>query len=219
MKKITAILKKNRTIIKGIFWILGICLVTWVTSYVIHILPADHFGDMKGTLATMFASLCGGLLTLFGVDLTINNAEKSRKIDAIDKAKPYLNIRDLHGNTEYLSNCPNTDKIELIGECDWSNDQSLIFEITNISEALFLYKNIKIDGKNYGYWDTARPLAKHDKIIFSYTASVEHLSKIETIVIFGQDVLGNKYKYDVFIQPPLIVLPLVKNISLPTSEQ
>ena len=203
----------------------AVCLLTIFASWVIYKVTKAEATDLQTILTTMFASLCGGAFTMAGVLFTIDEADRDKKEEEIKKAKPYLNLVPIKDATEETKDTTTKDvfddvyQIEVDGELgEWGDSlETFAFEVENISDALLIFKDIKINGESYKRFTTEKIIRKGAKIRFLMNGIKDYLNKIDKVELYGEDILGNLYKYDIsldsFISP--IDPPKATKISLP----
>lgn len=92
------LLDYKKTNFENFFMIFGFIFSLGIIVYLLLQIKNEN---LQNILISFISAAIGGLMTLLGVVLTINKADKDRKNEEIKKAKPYLSISYIGG---YISN-------------------------------------------------------------------------------------------------------------------
>lgn len=159
-------------------------------------------------ISSLYAALCGGLLTLGGVAWTIKNQETNRKKENLLKNKPYLyltkqkkDVRDFNiafCNQQNIKLVNNDEICDITKEKEKGKDFYIInsIYIENSNNSNILIKGIKvnnnffkIDGMNY---IQKQEIFCINKIQYLYLDYI-------TMELIVSDIENNEYTYQIFL--------------------
>ena len=206
--------KKILTVLKGMGILVAlIIIIPMVVSVLLSLIPEGYEG-LQTTLTTMLASAYGGVLTLGGVAWTIRKSDKEKKEEEIKRAKPYLKIVKRKVDTTLIEIWQTVSMQEDFQESKARDSSCAILKIENISDAPFLYKKMEINNKEV-YGSETVLLTKGKIVRFAIADEYENIKRIFNITIYGEDLLGNRYKYKIQLADKGWDRSIAEDIDLP----
>lgn len=195
-------------------------LLVVLTIFLINKIKNTNLTDI---ITAIVSAIYGGLMTLAGVILTINDQKKDKKESRQLSVLPYFNctpyICDVDGNDKLLHCVMFKSVFKKNDVNSISQDEKFIFKlgyILNTDKIEFTIKKIILDSKEYLCFEDSIVYKNELFMILVYLDENE-VKKYEKIQLVVEDIDMNLHKYNLIIDTSNS-MPLIKNVQLETGD-
>lgn len=179
--------------------------------------------NLTNIITTIVSAIYGGLMTLAGVILTINDQKNDKKESRKLSVLPYFNctpyICDVDGNDKLLHCVVFKSKFKKNDANSISQNEKNILKfgyILNTDKIEFTIKKIICDSKEYLCFEDSIVYKNELFMILVYLDENE-VKGYEKIQLVVEDIDMNLYKYNLIIDTSNS-MPLIKNVQLETGD-
>lgn len=191
-----------------------------LTVFLIHKIQDTKLTDI---ITAIVSAIYGGLMTLAGVILTINDQKNDKKESRKLSVLPYFNctpyICDVDGNDKLLHCVMFKSKFKKNDANSISQNEKNILKfgyILNTDKIEFTIKKIICDSKEYLCFEDSIVYKNELFMILVYLDENE-VKEYEKIQLVVEDIDMNLYKYNLIIDTSNS-MPLIKNVQLETGD-